>query len=325
MLWGVLTGVGLARMTRVPSSIVLAVALSTVSGEAAADDPPPIAPPLADVHLHLNWDQLEVVDTAQALRRLERNGVVLGVVSSTPPVLAARLAEASGGWVIPMFMPYLEPVRKRDWFLDERVLPAARAALASGVYRGLGEMHLIVGFAPSLETHNEVIDGMLALAVEFDVPASIHAEASSYRYFEPLCRRHAKARIVWAHAGGVLPPGQVARLMRACPNVWVDLSARDPMRYGKVHPITERTGGLTGPWRDFVIAFQDRVMVGSDPFFRESLNSWDGPNTGWNYLDTLTAFHRAWIDRLPDDVARKIRLDNAVRFFRVGESGLRRR
>ncbi len=280
--------------------------------------------PLADVHLHYNWDQVESIDVAEALRRLRRNGVVLGVVSSKPPALAAELAAAAGDWVVPLFMPYLEPERKRDWFRDERVLPAARAALASGAFKGLGEMHLIVGFSPSLEHRDRVIDGMLELAVEFDVPASVHAEASSHRFFRPLCRRHPGARIYWAHAGGVLPPEEVTGLLRACPNVWIDLSARDPMRYGKVHPITDASGRLMPAWRELVIEFQDRVMVGTDPFFKESLDSWDEPNTGWDHIDAIVAFHRRWIHDLPADVARKVRLDNAVRFFRIDASTLPR-
>ncbi len=221
-------------------------------------------------------------------------------------------------------MPYLEPERKRDWFRDERVLPAARAALASGAFKGLGEMHLIVGFSPSLAQHDRVIDGMLELAAEFDVPASVHAEASSYRFFQPLCRRHPGTRIYWAHAGGVLPPEEVASLLRACPNVWIDLSARDPMRYGKTHPITDDAGHLTPPWRQIVIEFQERVMVGTDPFFKESLDSWDEPNTGWDHIDAIATFHRRWIDELPGDIARKVRLENAVRFFRIDASALRR-
>jgi len=173
--------------------LIAALALILISGQLMAAD----TLPLADVHLHYNIDQAEVTFTSDALRTLIENNVVFGVVSSKPPV---KLADASDGWIIPFFMPYLEPERKVDWFFDKRVLPAARAALATGRFKGLGEMHLVAGFSPPLKHRNEIIDGMLDLAREFDVPASIHAEASSYRYFLPLCLRHPRVRIVWVLA-----------------------------------------------------------------------------------------------------------------------------
>lgn len=301
-----------------PVSALLSVVLLSAfapAGPAAGVEPP--KPPMADVHLHFNWDQVEVLDASEAVRRLQDNGVVFGVVSSKPPSLALELAAAADGWIHAFFMPYLEPERKRDWFLDERVLPAAREALASGQYRGLGEMHLIVGYAPSLRARHPVIDGMLELGVEFDVPLSMHVEAGSEAYFRPLCRRHPGARIFWAHAGGVLRPRQVAALMEACPNVWIDLSARDPLRYGGSLPMTDREGRLLPDWEQLVLDYQDRIMVGSDPFYREGDLIWDEPNTGWEHLDGFIGFHRSWLSRLPEDVARKIRLENALRFFRI--------
>ena len=75
--------------------------------------------------------------------------------------------------------------------------------------------------------------------------------------------------------------------------------------------------GLLPDWERLVLAYQDRVMVGSDPFYREGNLVWEEPNTGWEHLHEFIAFHRNWLDRLPEDVARKIRLDNALRFFRV--------
>lgn len=281
-------------------------------------------PPLADVHLHYNWDQVAVLDPAEAVARLVANDVALAVVSSKPPALALQLSRTAGGWIVPFFMPYLEPERKRDWFDDDRVLPAARAALVSGRFHGLGEMHLIVGFAPSLRARHPVIDGLVSLGEEFDVPLSMHVEAGSHRYFQPLCKRHPAARMLWAHAGGVLDAASVAELLEACPNVWVDLSARDPMRYGAMHPITGADGQLLPEWEHFVLNYQDRVVVGSDPFFRAEQTYWDEPNTGWDHLGTSIGFHRKWLAHLPEDTARKIRLDNALRLLRVGSDRLRR-
>ncbi len=276
-------------------------------------------PPMADVHLHFNIDQMEETDTSDALRILIENNIVFGVVSSKPPALALDLADASGGWIIPFFMPYLEPERKLNWFRDKRVLPATRNALASGRYRGIGEIHIIAGFFPSLNKRHAIVDGMFDLADEFDVPILIHVEASSPLYFQPLCERHPESRIIWAHAGSPLPPLKVGELLRACPNVWVDLSARDHMRYGRVYPIVDDDGLLLPVWGTFFMEFQDRVLTGSDPVYYEGTATWDSADTGWNYVSEVLAFHRHWLDSLSANIQKKIALQNAMRFFRLSE------
>lgn len=282
--------------------------------------------PIADVHLHYNPSHAEITNTDEALQQLYDNNVQFAVISSKPPSMALELVEAAGGWIIPFYMPYLEPDRKRDWYFDDRVLPAAREALASGVYRGLGEMHLIVGFAPSLKEPHPVIDGMLDLAREFDVPANIHAEASSHLYFQPLCQRHPDVRIQWAHAGTPARAHNVAMLLRACPNVWVDMSALDHMRYGKKNPIVDDDGYLLPAWLEFVTEFQDRIMIGADPTYVEGNASWEVANSGWKYVTEVLDFHRRWLSALPEPIRKKIALQNAVRFFgRDAERAMRAR
>jgi len=271
--------------------------------------------PFADIHLHYNWDQSEILSPREAVARLRENGVGFGVVSSQPPESALDLIEAADGMLIALFMPYLDTDSKRDWFFDSRVLGATRAALAGGTFRGIGEIHLISGWTPSLVQRQPNIDGMLELALEFDVPILIHAEASDHRYFLPLCQRYPGARILWAHLGGVMPPAEVARLLDACPHVWGELSARDPMRYGASQPIVAADGRLLPEWKDLVLRYQDRLMVGSDPYFYDDLKGWDQPNTGWAHVSAIITFHRRWLDALPAQAARKIAWENAQRFF----------
>ena len=296
-----------------PSLLLLTFTLLLFCSKVNAED----MLPLADTHLHYNADQAEDLDVADAIKRLKKNNVVFGIVSSRPPELALELADASGGWIIPFFMPYLEVERKRDWVFDKRVLPAARKALESGRFKGLGEMHLIAGRTPTLQERDVIMDGIIDLAEEFDVPALIHAEASNYRYFLPLCLRHPEARIVWVHAGSPLPPDQVTKVMHACPNIQLDLSARDHMRYGRSVPIVDDDGILLPEWHELVMEFQDRIMLGSDPYYYDSIATWEQGNTGWNYIDEVLSFHRRWLAALPYDVRQKLTLANAINFYRL--------
>lgn len=293
--------------------LVRIVILAVYSSQLMAAD----RQPLADTHLHYDDDQAEVTFVSDALQTLRKNNVVFAIVSSKPPALALELADASGGWIIPFFMPYLKPERKIDWFRDKRVLPASREALLSGRYNGLGEIHLISGFAPPLKHRHVTIDGMLDLAEEFDVPVLVHAEASSHLYFLPLCLRHLQARIVWVHAGSPLQPDQVGKLLRACPNVQVDFSARDHMRYGWAHPIVDDEGQLLPEWHEFTLEFQNRIMLGSDPGYYEGIATWDSANTGWDYVSEVLDFHRRWLSSLPANISQKLALQNAINFYRL--------
>ncbi len=176
---------------------------------------------------------------------------------------------------------------------------------------------MISGYTPSLKKRHPVIDGMFDLATEFDVPICVHADASDHRFLLPLCQRHPKARIFWAHVGGGMPAEQVDRLLQACPNVWGELSARDPWRFGGAVPIAGEDGRLLPRWRELVLKYQDRLLLGSDPFFFEEQDAWEASNSGWDHIGDYLAFHRRWLAALPPAVARKLRWDNAIRFFRA--------
>ncbi len=270
--------------------------------------------PFADVHLHYNWDQEGVTTPEEAVSYLKRENVTLAVVSSTPPELALKLREAGGDWIIPLYRPYLEGGRRHSWFNDKRVLGAARKALAGGNYFGIGEFHLIAGRGPG--RNNPVLNGLIQLAIEYDVPVLIHVETSSYRYFLPLCQKYPRARFLWAHAGGLLDAEQVGALMQACPNVWAEFSARGPWRYID-SPITNDNGALLPEWAALIEKYPDRFMTGSDPVWPvENLHSWDEPDTGWERIGEFLDFHRRWLNQLPEELAVKVRLTNARRFFR---------
>lgn len=267
--------------------------------------------PFADVHLHYNWDHEELIEPGEAVRRLKANHVVLGVVSGVPTKRALKLRRAAGPWVIPLFSPYIHHRGRTDWFTDPEVVEQARAGLQSGAFYGIGEVHFIAGVGPPFA--NEVFQGLLDLAREFDVPVLIHTESSSHAYFEHVCRRNPEVRFQWAHAGARLGPEEVGALMEACPNVWTEFSARDPERYGR---FADAEGRLDPAWVELLRRFPDRFMTGSDPVWPPgSLYRWDVADSGWDRLGQFLDYHRRWLDRLPPELARKIRLDNARAFY----------
>ena len=205
-----------------------------------------LSEPVADAHLHYHWNQAETISPSRALDLLRRENVVLAVVSSSPPEQALKLQQADPQRVVALFSPYLTPEYRHNWYRRPEVPERARQALQSGAYRGIGEVHLIPGLGPSRD--NPILGALMDIAESHRLPFLIHTDASSSRFLAPLCSHRPDLQFVWAHAGGIVPPAQVADILETCPNLAVDLSARDPVRYVR-NPIADDSGKLAPAWR----------------------------------------------------------------------------
>ena len=272
-------------------------------------------PRIADIHLHWKWNQKEVVDASQAIEILRKQNVGLAVVTGTPPELALELQELAPDIVRPIYGIYRIPGEWSSWHHDSDLLKRVRQALESGRYFGIGEIHMIGGFISDWK--NPVIAGLFNLGAELDVPILLHTEFSRANYTLGLCRAHPQTRFLWAHAGSMLKPAEVERVLNGCPNVQVELSARDPWRH-RANPIADEQGQLLPQWLELVSGHADRFMIGSDPVWPvDRLNPWDEPDTGWQELPRFLDFHRTWLSALPEAQADAIRWENARRFFRI--------
>ena len=172
------------------------------------------------------------------------------------------------------------------------------------------------GFATTLKSGG-VLEQLLVLAAEYDVPVMLHTEFARARPMLDICTAFPDTTIIWAHAGAILPPDAVAGVLDSCAGVYAGLAARDPWRFVD-NPLTSEEGELLPDWRALLLKYPDRFMVGSDPVWPvDQLDRWDAPDTGWQELPRFWQFHRGWLDQLPADVARAIGCDNAMRLFRL--------
>jgi len=275
---------------------------------------PHAQPPVADMHLHYKWTQQEMTSPSDAIALLDQQNIVMGVVIGTPAELALQLQSLAPDRIVPIFSPYREGGDWHRWASDDTTVTRARAALSSGQYRGIGELHVIGGFTPRFEKAT-VLQQLLALGAEFDVPVMIHTEFSRPDFMLSLCRAFSDTRILWAHSGALLEPADVDAVLARCDNVIGGLGARDRWRFVN-NPLTDEEGVLLPAWKALFLKYPDRFMVGSDPVWPvDQLDRWDEADSGWQELGRFWVFHRNWLVQLPDGVARKIGCENAVMLF----------
>ncbi len=270
------------------------------------------APPYADTHVHFNWDQKEIISAEKVVAKLRARNAEFVVVAGTPSHLALELAEAGGDFIVPLFSPYTHVMGRRDWFRDEVTLRFAEEGLKSGKYEGIGEVHFMSGFRPRFS--NEIFLQLLALAREYQVPVLIHVDSADASRFIKLCTEFSDLRIMFAHAGGNLLPKHIREVINACDNVAIELSARDPWRYGG---LTDDNNQLLAGWRDVIIDYPDRFIIGTDPVWRVTrTQAWDQSDDGWDYYEQILDWFDLWLADLPDDIQARLRLENARVFFR---------
>lgn len=280
-------------------------------GSALAAEP---LSPLADVHVHYKWSQVEVTTPQQAVEAMQRNAVVLAVVFGTPPELVLDLQGSDSSQLIYFYQPYLHPFLKSNWFLNKHAPDAVREALASGRYRGVGEIHISDGIGPRMDS--EIFNSILQIAAGFNAPVSLHTNASSYEYMRRICTKHSKTRFIWAHAGGLQADG-VGKLLSNCDNVWVEFSARDHLKSVSGVPVAHEDGTLGEGWLALMQRYPDKFMIGSDPIWPVTeIDSWHSADTGWQTVDEVYAYHRRWLKTLPTGLAEKVSYRNAVELFK---------
>ena len=267
--------------------------------------------PYADIHVHFNWDQKEIISADEVVKKLRAGNAEFVVVAGTPSELALELAEAGGDFIIPLFSPYTHVLGREDWYRNEVTLKMAEAGLKSGQYQGIGEVHFMSGFRPRFS--NQIFLDLLDLADQYDVPVLIHIDSGDASRFINLCTEYLDMKIMFAHAGGNLLPRHIREVIAACPNVAIELSARDPWRYGG---LTDEDNVLLEGWREVIIEHADRFIIGTDPVWRVTrTQAWDMSDDGWDYYEQILDWFNLWIDTLPNDVQQKIRLENAKQLF----------
>lgn len=288
-------------MSRLSSTILaigLAIGLTSLLGPvpARAHDKEPIGDavnelPLFDAHMHYKepaWQQFPVESVVELM---DRNGVAMALVSSTPDEGTIMLWEYAPNRIVPELRPYHGNAGSSNWSKSPGMGDYLAERLETYPHEGIGEFHI-----HRLDTSDEpFFRTVIGLAKARDIYLHVHSDAAPIRWLYSL---DPNVKIIWAHAGLGEAAAGVYALMEEFPELVADTSLKE-------HAILGYDGQLDPEWEKIIFAFQDRLMVGSDTWI----------NGQWENYTSIMDSNRAWLAKLPEDVARKIAYQNAERLF----------
>ena len=248
--------------------------------------------PLFDAHVHYKEPAWGPYPVESVVALMDQNGVAMALVSSTPDEGTIKLWEFAPNRIVPELRPYHGDAGSSNWAKADGMADYLRGRLAKYPHQGIGEFHI-----HNLDTSDEpLFREVIAMAKARDILLHVHSGAEPIRWLHSL---DPEVKMIWAHAGLGEPATTVHALMAEIPGLYADTSLRESaiLGYGDAD--------LDPEWKKVIFDFQDRLMVGSDTWINAQ---WD------RYTDIMTS-NRAWLSKLPREVAEKIAYKNAENLF----------
>jgi predicted TIM-barrel fold metal-dependent hydrolase len=289
---------GLVGWNRCNRIIVIVAALLAPTGAAVGgDSQPPIGDdarnlPIFDAHMHYKEPAWSRYPVASIIELMDRNGVAMGLVSSTPDEGTIMLWEYAPNRIVPELRPYHGEAGSANWAKSPGMEQYLAKRLEAYPHEGIGEFHI-----HNLDYADEpLFRKVIAMAKARDIFLHVHSGAEPIRW---LYKLDPDVTIIWAHAGLGEPATTIFALMQEFPGLVADTSLRE-------FAILGHGDKLDPEWEKIVLTFQDRLMVGSDTWV----------NGQWDNYDAIIASNRRWLAKLPRAVAEKIAYKNAERLFK---------
>lgn len=255
---------------------------------------------LIDAHSHYSKADTEAFTPQQIVQILDDNAVEKILITGTPNKGTDQLYNYAPERVIPFLSVYRSKADKANWMHREETVAEAKKALQSGIYKGIGELHIF-----AKDRKSPVLKGLVELARTHQLPMLIHADAE---IIDEVFAINPNAKVLWAHLGTRPEIELLQAMLDKYPNrLFIDTSVRDKKFLGNLQTNGPTPNSLRPEWREFLIKNQDRMLAAVDTF---SVNRWKTYDLVINDIQT-------WLADLPPEVAQKIAYQNARTFFLI--------
>jgi Amidohydrolase len=245
--------------------------------------------PIVDAHIHYSQPDWAVLTPDRVLAILDQAGVRRALVSSTPDDGTLKLYDKAPQRIVPFLRPYRSREDMLTWHSDPAVQAYVEERLTRGVYKGIGEFHLVMVD----QAEAPVVKRCAELAVQRQIFLHAHVDDATV---EKLLQLYPQVKILWAHAGMSASAATVSGLLDRFSSLWVELAMR-----ADVAP----SGRLDPDWGAVFLRHPDRFMVGTDTWV----------TSRWETLAGGMQTIRNWLGELPREVAEQIAHRNAERLF----------
>jgi predicted TIM-barrel fold metal-dependent hydrolase len=202
---------------------------------------------------------------------------------------------------------------------DPASLDLIAADLDTGIFRGLGE---IVTRHGNRETYipvdHPVMLGIFQLAAEHGIPVCVHMDTTSLSESEPADEEDwlaeferaldqcSSTTFIWTHCGIGPSPDVVRRMLDRHPNLYGDLSARNPV-WANMREVSPELLSIDTPeWIDLLNDRPSRFLFGTDAY---------GDVTYAGYPDIVAWFEERIVPQLSRKAAEAITRGNAERLI----------
>ena len=246
--------------------------------------------PIFDAHIHYKEPAWGPFPPATVIELMDRSGVAMGLVSSTPDAGTIKLWEYAPNRIVPELRPYHDDAGSSNWMAAYGMERYLAQRLEAYPHEGIGEFHV-----RAMAGANEPLLRKIAqMALDRDIPIHIHSDDAPVRFFFEVAP---ELTVIWAHVGMSSPPSVIGPLMDKHPRLFADTSYRES-------DILDGDG-LDPEWQDLLMRHSDRFMIGSDTWV----------NGQWSSYDGIIEMNRRWLAYLPREVAEKIAYKNAEALF----------
>ena len=247
--------------------------------------------PLFDAHVHYKEPAWQPYPPSTVLQLMDKSGVAMALVSSTPDEGTIKLWEYAPNRVVPELRPYHGQAGSSNWTTAPGMIDYLMQRLTDYPHEGIGEFHL-----HGVDPANEILLRKIAeLAVSKNIFLHVH---SGKEPVDLLFSLEPGLKIIWAHAGMSEPAHVVEAMMAAYKTLYADTSFREG-------DILTSQGTIDPAWRRALERFSDRFMVGSDTWVNEQ----------WEGYGKIMAVNRKWLSQFSRPIAEKIAFKNAERLF----------
>lgn len=246
--------------------------------------------PIFDAHIHYKEPAWDVYPPETVIKMMDRNGVAMGLVSSTPDAGTIKLWKYAKGRIVPELRPYREGAGSSDWTKDEGMKAYLEDRLARYPHEGIGEFH-IRRIDPDDE---DLLRAVTQMAKARNIPIHVHSSAAPV---ELLYRLEPSLTVIWAHVGMTDGADVAMGMFNKYPTLYADTSFRE----------NDILAGdqLDAGWAKVIAKHHERLLIGSDTWV----------NSQWDIYDAIIDVNRKWLALLPKEQAENIAYKNAERLF----------